>query len=63
VAYRVVITEINIDESSHPEVFRYVIEARTQAEAVDIGRARFKEQHGREPAPRALIDVEELDKT
>ena len=60
-AYRVVITEMNIDETTRPEVFRYVLDADTQADAVAKGRERFTEQHGREPAPRAIIDVEALN--
>jgi len=60
-AYRVVITEMNIDETTHPKAFRYVLDAESEADAVARGRARFTEQHGREPAPRALIDVESLD--
>jgi hypothetical protein len=61
VAYRVVITEMNIVETTRPEVFRYVLEADTEADAVAKGRERFTEQHGREPAPRAIIDVEPLN--
>jgi hypothetical protein len=61
VAYRVVITEMNIDETTHPEAFRYVLEAETEADAVAKGRERFTEQNGREPAARAIIDVESLD--
>ena len=60
-AYRVIITETNIDETTHPEAFRYILDADTQADAVAKGRERFTEQHGREPAPRAIIDVEPLD--
>ena len=59
--YRVVITETNIDEATHPEAFRYVLEAETEADAGVTGRARFTEQTGREPAPRATIDVESLE--
>ncbi|MGA2755843.1 MAG: hypothetical protein ABSF58_00645 [Solirubrobacteraceae bacterium] len=59
--YRVVITETNIDETTHPQAFRYVVEADTEADAVAKGRARFTEQHAREPAPRAIVDVESLD--
>jgi hypothetical protein len=55
--YRVVITEMNIDEATRPEVFRYVLEAETEGEAVDAARERFSRQIGREPAPRAIIDV------
>jgi hypothetical protein len=58
--YRVVITETNIDEATHPEAFRYVLEAQTDAEAAVKGRERFNEQTGREPASRATIDVESL---
>jgi len=58
--YRVVITETNIDEQTLPEVFRYVLEAETEADAVLKGRETFTEQTGREPAPRAIIDVESL---
>jgi hypothetical protein len=61
VAYRVVITEMNIDETSRPEAFRYVVDGNTQVDAASKGRERFLEQHGREPAPRAIIDVEPLD--
>ena len=57
--YRVVITETNIDEATHPEAFRYVLEA--EADAAVKGRERFAEQTGREPAPRATIDVESLE--
>lgn len=60
-AYRVVITEMNIDETTHPEAFRYVLEADTEADAIVKGRERFTAEHGREPAPRAIIDVEALD--
>ena len=60
-AYRVVITETNIDATTHPTVVRYTLEAETQADAVAKGRERFTEQHGREPAPRAIIEVELLD--
>ena len=59
--YRVVITETNIDEATHPEAFRYVLQAETEADAAVTGRARFSEQTGREPAPRATIDVESLE--
>jgi len=55
--YRVVITEMNIDEATHPEVFRYVLEAETEGEAIVAARERFGGQLGREPAPRAMIDV------
>lgn len=60
-AYRVVVTETNIDATTHPTVVRYTLEADTQADAVAKGRERFTEQHGREPAPRAIIEVELLD--
>jgi hypothetical protein len=60
-AYRVVITETNIDATTHPMVVRYTLEADTQADAVAKGRDRFTEQNGREPAPRAIIDAELLD--
>jgi hypothetical protein len=56
-----VITETNIDEATHPEAFRYVLEAETDADAAVKGRERFAEQTGREPAPRATIDVESLE--
>lgn len=56
--YRVVITETNIDEGSHPEVVRYAVEAASEAEAAVKGRQRFARRTGREPAPRATIDVE-----
>lgn len=59
-AYRVVITETNIDATTRPRVVRYVFEAESDADAVAKGRQRFTEQHGREPAPRAIIDVESL---
>ncbi len=59
-AYRVVITEMNIDETSHPEAFRYVLDAETEADAVAKARGQFAEQHGRAPAPRAIIDVQSL---
>ncbi len=55
------ITETNIDETAHPQAFRYVLEAETEAEAVIKGRERFTEQHGRAPAPRAIVDVAPLD--
>ena len=58
--YRVVITETNIDEQAHPEAFRYMLEADTEADAVLKSRERFTEQTGREPAPRAIIDVESI---
>jgi hypothetical protein len=61
VDFRVVITEMNIDETTHPKAFRYVLEAETKADAVAKARKRFSEQHGREPAPRAIIDVEPLE--
>jgi hypothetical protein len=59
--YRVLITETNIDDTAHPEAFRYAIEADTEADAAVQGRERFTEQVGREPAPRAIVDVEALD--
>lgn len=59
--YRIVITETNIDESAHPEAFRYVVDAAAEAEALTAGRARFTEQTGRDPAPRATIDIELLE--
>lgn len=52
---------MNIHETAHPEAFRYVVEAETEADAVAKGRAHFTEQNGREPAPRAIIEVESLD--
>lgn len=52
-----VITEMNIDEATRPEVFRYVLEADTEGEAIVTARERFSGQIGREPAPRAIIDV------
>ena len=55
------ITETNIDEATHPEAFRYVLEAETEADAAVKGRERFAEQTGREPAARATIVVESLD--
>ena len=55
------ITETNIDETSRPRVVRYVLEAETEADAAAKGRERYTEQHGREPAPRAIIDVESSD--
>jgi hypothetical protein len=59
--YRVVITETNIDEDSHPEVVRYAVEAGSEAEATLKGRQRFAKRTGREPAARATIDVESLE--
>ena len=59
--YRVVITETNIDEATHPEAFRYVLEAETEADAGVTGRARFSEQTGQEPAARATISIWALD--
>jgi hypothetical protein len=59
--YRVLITETNIDDASRPEAFRYAIEADTEADAAVQGRERFTEQTGREPAPRAIVDVESLE--
>ncbi|HEY5260755.1 MAG TPA: hypothetical protein VIJ33_01430 [Solirubrobacteraceae bacterium] len=56
--YRAVITEINIDESTRPEAFRYVLEAESEPDATVKARERFTEQTGREPAPRAIIDVD-----
>jgi hypothetical protein len=61
--YRIVITETNIDESAHPQAFRYVVDTAAEADAVAAGRAKFTEQTGREPAPRATIDVEPVDRT
>jgi hypothetical protein len=61
VAYRVVITETNIDATTHPTVVRYTLEPDTPADAITKRRERFTEHHGREPAPRAIIDVEPLD--
>jgi hypothetical protein len=58
--YRVVITEVNIDEAAHPTAFRYVLEAESESDAGVKGRERFSEQLGREPAPRAIIDVQPL---
>jgi hypothetical protein len=59
--YRVLITETNIDDGSHPEAFRYTIEADSDTDAAVQGRKRFTEQAGREPAPRAIVDVESLE--
>ena len=59
--YRVVITETNIDQATHPKAFRYVVEAQTEADAAAKGRDRFTEQTGQQPAPRATIDVESLE--
>jgi hypothetical protein len=53
----VVITEMNIDQTARPQAFRYVLDAATEADAVAEARKRFSGQTGREPAPRALIDV------
>jgi hypothetical protein len=47
--YRVVITEMNIDQQTHPEAFRYVLEAETEADAVLKGREMFAEQTGESP--------------
>jgi hypothetical protein len=58
--YRIVITETNIDESAHPEAFRFVVDAAAEADAVAAGRAKFTQQTGREPAPRATIDIESI---
>jgi hypothetical protein len=55
--YRVVITEMNIDEAARVEAFRYVLEAANESDAAVTARERFKEQTGREPAPRAIVDV------
>jgi hypothetical protein len=38
-----------------------VVEAETDADAAAQGRERFTEQAGRQPAPRAMIDVESLE--
>ena len=57
-AYRVIVTEMNIDETTRPQAFRYVLEAETEADALAKGRERFTQENGREPAPRAIIDVE-----
>jgi hypothetical protein len=59
--YRVLITETNIDDAAHPEAFRYAIEADPDADAAAQGRERFTEQVGREPAPRAIVDVEAME--
>lgn len=59
-AYRVVVTEMNIDETTRPQAFRYVLEAETEVDAIARGRERFTEENGREPAPRAIIDVQPL---
>jgi hypothetical protein len=59
--YRVLITETNIDDAAHPEAFRYAIEADTDADAIVKGVERFTEQVGREPAARAMVDVEPLE--
>ncbi|MGD0387302.1 MAG: hypothetical protein ABSB73_14360 [Solirubrobacteraceae bacterium] len=32
--FRVVITELNIDETTHPQAFRYVLEAETEARRI-----------------------------
>lgn len=58
--YRVLITEMNIDEATHPEVFRYIVDAGSDPDAEDKGLHLFSEQTGREPAPRAIIDVQPL---
>jgi hypothetical protein len=60
VTYRVLITELGIDETSRSVAFRYVLEAESDADALAKGRERFTERHGREPAPRAIIDVQPL---
>jgi hypothetical protein len=60
VTYRVVVTELNIDETTRPQAFRYVLEAETEADAVAKGRERFTQENGREPAPRAIIDATPL---
>jgi hypothetical protein len=49
---------MNIDETTRPQAFRYVLEAETEADALAKGRERFTQENGREPAPRAIIDVE-----
>ena len=59
--YRVVITETNIDAGARPQAFRYVVEAETEADAAAQGRERFTELAGRQPAPRAMLDVESLE--
>ena len=58
--YRVLITETNIHEETHPEAVRFEVEAETEAEATAKGRERFTELTGSEPAPRAMFDVEAL---
>ena len=60
-AYRVLVTETNIDSTTRPAVFRYVLDAETQADAIAKARQRFAEQNGREPAPRAIITAESRD--
>jgi hypothetical protein len=55
---RVLITETNIAEETHPQAVRYVLEAETEANAAEEGRKRFREQAGRDVAPRAIVDVE-----
>jgi hypothetical protein len=59
--YRVVITEMNIDEATRPEAFRYVLEAESEPDATVKACEKFTEQTGREPAPRAIIDVQHLN--
>ena len=51
---------MNIDETTRPHASRYVLEAETEADAVAEGRKRFAKENGREPAPRAIIDVHRL---
>ncbi len=56
-----VITEMNIDEATRPEAFRYVLEAESEPDATVKACEKFTEQTGREPAPRAIIDVQHLN--
>jgi hypothetical protein len=59
--FRVVITETNIDEGSHPQVDRFVLDAATETDAAAKARERFTAQTGREPAPRATVTVDLLN--
>ena len=59
--YRVLVTEMNIDEEAHPKAVRYMVEADSHDDASAKARAHFIELTGREPAARALIDLEPVE--
>ena len=55
------VTEMNIDEEAHPKAVRYMVEADSHDDASAKARAHFIELTGREPAARALIDLEPVE--